>query len=435
MSDLLSARLQMAISLAFHIIFAVVGMAMPLFMAIAEALHLRTKDPVYADLARRWAKGTAIIFAVGAVSGTVLSFELGLLWPRFMEHAGPVIGMPFSLEGFAFFVEAIFIGVYLYGWDRIPGWAHLASGLVVAAAGIASGIFVVAVNAWMNTPSGVTFEGGHIGQIDLVAAFFSPAFFTQALHMVLAAIASVAIAVLGVHAWRLRADPSSRFHVAAVKIALALAIVSVPLQLVSGDMAAKQIARNQPIKFAASESLFETQTAAPLAIGGWPDVEARRLRGAIEVPYALSFLATADPKSRVRGLEEFPRSEWPPIPMVHVAFQVMVLAGGAMFLVVGWGALLWGLRRAFFRERRFLTAAALATPLGFIAVEAGWTVTEVGRQPWVVSGFLRTADAVTPMPGLVVPFVLFTLLYAVLGVVVLTMLRAHVFSEGASADG
>src|SRR5688572_29364772 len=209
MSDLFAARCQMALSLGFHILFAVAGMAMPLLMVIAEVLHLRTGQAVYYELARRWAKGTAVLFAVGAVSGTVLSFELGLLWPTFMRHAGPLIGMPFSLEAFAFFLEAIFLGIYLYGWERVSKGMHLFSGVVVAVSGLASGVFVVAVNAWMNTPQGFRLIDGELVELDLWRAFFTPAFPTQATHMALAAYVSVAFAVLGIHAWRLLHRPHS----------------------------------------------------------------------------------------------------------------------------------------------------------------------------------------------------------------------------------
>src|SRR3954451_9919142 len=221
MSDLLAARSQMALSLAFHIIFAEVGIAMPLMMTIAEWRWLRTGDEVYLDLAKRWAKGTAVLFAVGAVSGTVLSFELGLLWPGFMRYAGPLIGMPFSLEGFAFFLEAIFLGVYLYGWERVGPRAHLAAGGVVAASGAASAVFVVLVNAWMNTPVGFTLDAaGNFVNIDPVTAMRSPAAFQQALHMLLASCAATGMAVAGVHAWMLLRGAAPAFHRRALTLAL-----------------------------------------------------------------------------------------------------------------------------------------------------------------------------------------------------------------------
>jgi len=428
MTDLLAACGQMAVSLAFHILFAVAGMAMPLLMVIAESLHLRTGDPLYKDLAKRWARGTAILFAVGAVSGTVLSFELGLLWPTFMEHAGPVIGMPFSIEGFFFFLEAIFLGIFLYGWDRVSPRLHLFSGVMVAVSGLMSGVVVVSVNAWMNSPAGFKVVEGQFVDVDVMAAIFNPAFPTQALHMAVAAYTSVAFAVMGIHAWRLLRDPSSRFHGVALKIALGVAIVSVVLQLASGDLAAKHLAEYQPSKLAAAEGHFKTTRGASLSLVGWPDEDKGELIGEIGVPYALSILGKADPNAEIEGLDKTPRADWPPVAVVYVAFKVMVGAGFAMFGVALWGAWLWWRRRPFGDQTRFLKALILASPLGMIALEAGWVVTEVGRQPWIIRGVMRTADAVTPMPGLAVPFVAFTALYAFLGVVVIALLKAHVFA-------
>lgn len=435
MTDLFAARSQMAFSLGFHILFAVAGMAMPLFMVIAEWRHLRTGAEVWRELARRWAKGTAILFAVGAVSGTVLSFELGLLWPTFMEHAGPLVGMPFSVEGFAFFLEAIFLGVYLYGWDRVGPRAHLAAGGAVALSGLASGVFVVAVNGFMNTPAGFaldppggTLPGATVVDVDLWAAFFNPAFPHQAVHMALAAYASVAFAVLGIHAWRLLADRASAFHRAALRVAFPVALVAAPAMVVTGDWAAKHLAEHQPLKLAAAEAHFDTERGAGLAIGGWPDEETGELRFGFKIPYGLSFLAHLDPDAEVKGLRDFPRDEWPPVAVTHVSFQVMVGCGFAMLFVVGWGAFVRWRRGALWESRAWLRAAGLALPLGLLAVEAGWFVTEVGRQPWIIQGVMRTADAVTPMPYLTVPLVVITLLYLFLGVVVLLLLRAHVFN-------
>jgi cytochrome d ubiquinol oxidase subunit I len=428
MSDLLAARAQMAMSLAFHILFAVAGMAMPLLMVVAEWRGRRRRDPVYLELADRWAKGTAILFAVGAVSGTVLSFELGLLWPRFMAHAGPLVGVPFGLEGFAFFTEAIFLGIYLYGRRRVSPAMHLFAGLVVAASGLASGVFVVAVNAWMNTPVGFTVVDGELVDVDPWAAFAAPAFPTQAAHTALSAYSSIAFAVLGIHAWRLLRDPDNGLHRRAVGLATGLAVVAAPLQVLSGDFAAKHLAVAQPAKLAAAEALFTTRAGAPLVLGGWPDVEAQRLRLGIEIPGGLSFLAKGDPAAVVQGLDAVPRADWPPVVVTHIAFQVMVGCGLALLALAAAGAWLLLRRRPLHAARGYLRAAILCGPLGLLAVEAGWTVTEVGRQPWVVRGVLRTADAVTPMPHLVVPLVVFTALYLLLGVVVVLMLRRHVFA-------
>ena len=418
MSDLLAARSQMAMSLAFHIIFAVVGIGMPLLMVIAERRWQKTGDPICLELARRWAKGTAILFAVGAVSGTVLSFELGLLWPGFMEAAGPIIGMPFSLEGFAFFTEAIFLGVYLYGWDRISPRAHLWSGILVAVSGAASGVFVVIANAWMNAPTGFDLVDGRITNIDPVAGMLNPMAFQQTLHMTLAAYAATGFAVAGIHAFLLLLDRENSFHRRALSIALMVGAPAALLQPISGDMSAKAVARLQPAKLAAMEAHFETRTRAPLLIGGWPDMERGEVDYAIRIPGGLSFLAFGDPDAEVKGLEEFPRDQWPPVPIVHVAFQIMVALGTYMALLsLGIAFAAWR-RHDIGSDRRLLAAVALATPMGFIAIEAGWTVTEVGRQPWIVYGVMRTADAVTPMPGLVYPFLVFTVLYCFLGVIV-----------------
>jgi cytochrome bd-type quinol oxidase subunit 1 len=303
MTDLLAARSQMAMSLAFHILFAIAGMAMPLLMLLAEWRHHRTGDPAALDLAKRWAKGTAILFAVGAVSGTVLSFELGLLWPEFMRHAGPLVGMPFSLEGFAFFLEAIFLGLYLYGWDKLSRIVHMWTGFGVALCGLLSAVFVTAVNAWMNDPAGFRLDPatGELVDIDPWAAMFNDAFPTQALHMSLAAYAAVSIAVLGIHAWALRRNPGSALHQSAFRIALGLALVSVPAQIVSGDISAKYVAEHQPTKLAAAEALFHTQARAPLSIGGWPNPDTQTLEYAIEIPGGLSFLAFADFDAQVSG--------------------------------------------------------------------------------------------------------------------------------------
>ncbi len=418
MSDLLAARSQMAMSLAFHIIFAVVGIGMPVLMVIAERRWRRTGDPIYLELAKRWAKGTAILFAVGAVSGTVLSFELGLLWPGFMEAAGPIIGMPFSLEGFAFFTEAIFLGVYLYGWNRISPRAHLWAGILVAVSGAASGVFVVIANAWMNAPTGFEVVNGRITNVDPIAGMLNPMAFQQTLHMTLAAYAATGFAVAGIHALLLLLDPRNAFHRRALSVALLVGAPAAVLQPISGDLSAKAVARLQPAKLAAMEAHFETSTRAPLLVGGWPDMETGETRYAIRIPGGLSFLAFGDFDAEVKGLRDFPRDEWPYVPIVHTAFQIMVALGTYLALVSLWAGWVAWRRREVSDERRLLVAIALAAPMGFIAIEAGWTVTEVGRQPWIIYGVMRTADAVTPMPGLVYPFAVFTVLYCFLGVIV-----------------
>lgn len=429
MDDLLAARSQMAMSLAFHIIFAAIGIAMPLLMIIAEWKWLRTKDEIYLTLAQRWAKGTAILFAVGAVSGTVLSFELGLLWPGFMGYGGSIIGMPFSLEGFAFFTEAIFLGIYLYGWKRVPPRAHLFAGAMVAVSGALSGIFVVIANAWMNAPTGFRLVDGKPVDIDPIAAMLNPAAFSQTVHMTLAAYAATGFAVAGIHAFMLRRDPNNRFHKAALAIALVVGGVSAILQPLSGDSLAKSVAKTQPVKLAAFEGQFQTEKGAPLRIGGIPDESAGVTRYALEIPYGLSILAYGDPNAVVKGLNDFPPDNHPPVEIVHIAFQIMVACGFAMMAVAFWATwrYLRGRRnQTWLNSKWFLRLLVVAAPLGFIAIETGWVVTEVGRQPWIIHGVMRTSEAVTPMPGLVVPFMTFTVLYIFLAAITVWLLLRQV---------
>lgn len=423
MTDLLAARSQMAMSLGFHIIFAEIGIAMPAMMVVAEWLARRTGDARYLELARRWAKGVAILFAVGAVSGTVLSFQLGLLWPHFMQYAGAIIGIPFSLEGFAFFTEAIFLGVYLYGWDRISARAHMAAGIIVALSGAASAVFVVMVNAWMNAPTGITVAAGQITGFSALAAMRSPAALAQILHMLLAAYAATGLAVAGIHALMILRRGRSAFHAHALKVALLVGAPAAILQPAAGDYEARVVATTQPVKLAALEGQFAAERGAPLRIGGWPDVAAEQTRFAIEIPGGLSFMAYGDRAALVRGLTSFPRDAWPPVAPVHFAFQLMVALGMAMALVSIWA---WWCRGSVTSRRALLRALVVVAPFGFVATEAGWVVTEVGRQPWVIQGLLRTADAVTPMPGIVIPSVLFTLLYLGLAGVVIILIRTQV---------
>lgn len=435
MTDLFFARSQMAMSLGFHIIFAVVGIGMPALMVIAEYRHLQSGDPTMLELAKRWSKGTAILFAVGAVSGTVLSFELGLLWPQFMAYAGGIIGMPFSLEGFAFFTEAIFLGIYLYAWKRISPRAHLVAGIVVAASGALSGMFVVAANGWMNTPSGFTMRDGVVTDIDPVAALFNAAAPFQIVHMTLAAYAATGFAVGGIHAFALlRGTPHRAFHRAALQIALITGVPAALVLPISGDFSARMVASHQPMKLAAMEAHTRTGPAG-FVIGGWPDTRTLEVKGAIEIPGVMSLLLHGDAKAPVPGLDAVPLEDRPPAGIVHVAFQLMVACGGLMALVGTWALVRqWRRRRgrgvALPDDRRFLRAVLVAAPLGFIAIEAGWTTTEVGRQPWIIYETMRTAEAVSPMPGLVVPFLIFTALYVGLAIAVTFLLWRQIVKTG-----
>lgn len=430
MTELLSARIQMAMSLGFHIVFAAIGIAMPLLMVIAESRWLKTRKEVYLELAKRWSKGAAIMFAVGAVSGTVLSFELGLLWPEFMRFAGSIIGMPFSLEGFAFFTEAIFLGLYLYGWDRLSEKMHLAAGVMVVISGTISGIFVVTANAWMNTPTGFDLnEAGEVIAIRPFEAMFNPSWLTQTSHMTVAAFIAVGFAVAAVHARQLLKNPNNEFHRKAFAIALSVGAVFAPLAAFTGHFAAEHVAHTQPAKFAALEGHWETEACAPFTLGGIPDEEAEVTRYAIKIPCVLSILAHMDPNAEVIGLSDIPEDERPPVAVVHFAFQIMIAIGMWLIALGAWGGYLWWKRRKIPLNRAFLKAVVWSAPLGFIAIETGWTVTEVGRQPWIVQGYMRTAEAVTNMPMMAPRLVAFTMLYIVLAVVVVMLLRFQVFKS------
>ncbi|TMI92738.1 MAG: cytochrome ubiquinol oxidase subunit I [Bacteroidetes bacterium] len=426
MTDLVAARLQMAISLGFHIVFACIGMTMPALMAFSEWRWLKTGKQVYLDITKAWSKGVAIFFAVGAVSGTVLSFELGLLWPEFMKYAGAVIGMPFSWEGTAFFVEAIALGIFLYGWNRLNKWMHWLSGVLVMASGILSGIFVVSANAWMNSPAGFDWVNGHAINIDPVKAMFNDAWLSEAIHMTLAAFVSTAFAVAGVHAFLLLKNRSKLFHQQAVKTALIFGSVAALLQPVSGDFSAKDVAKRQPAKLAALEALYKTSKPADLVIGGLPNDKEQRVNYAIHIPKGLSFLAKGDPDAEVQGLDKIPKQDRPPVIITHIAFQLMVMIG--FFLAfVSLLYLLFSIKwRHVLMKKWWLGLVAFATPLGFLAVEAGWTVTETGRQPWIIYGIMRTRDAVSSMPGLRYSFLVVTIVYLFLSVIIFWLMRRQI---------
>lgn len=426
MDDFIAARSQMALSLGFHIIFSCIGMVMPIFMAIAHFYWLRTNKPVFRNITEAWSKGVAIFFATGAVSGTVLSFELGLLWPEFMKHAGPIFGMPFSLEGTAFFIEAIALGFYLYGWDRFNKWFHWATGVLVGVSGLLSGILVVAANAWMNSPAGFEYVNGKYVNIDPIAAMFNAAWFSQALHMSIAAFVATGFAVAGVHALMILRKKNIEFHRKSFRIAAAFATFFAVLQPFSGHLSATDVAKRQPAKLAAMEAHFETQRAAPLMIGGIPDEKNRQVDYAIKIPGALSFLAHGDFKSEVKGLDAIPAEHHPPVAVTHYAFQTMVGIGMMLVAIAVLYFIAAAFRHDWLNKKWLLRLFVFATPLGYIAVEAGWTVTEVGRQPWIIYGIMKTHDAVTPMPGIQYSFYLFSAVYLSLAVIVTFLLYRQI---------
>jgi cytochrome d ubiquinol oxidase subunit I len=426
----------MGLSLAFHMVFAAFGIGLPLLMLIAEGLWLRTKKPDYRQLAKKWGKATGLLFAIGAVSGTALSFELGLLWPRFMEHAGSVIGHAFALEGIAFFIEAIFLGLYLYGWDRLSPIAHWLTGIPVALSGVMSGILVVAVNAWMQNPVGVELApDGRLVSTDALAVFRTPSWLHMAIHSSLACYAAVGFAVAGVYAFGMLRGRRDEYYRSGLGLAMLMGTAAALSLPISGDFNGRQVAKYQPEKLAAMEAHFHTQAGAPLIIGGIPDAKTSTVRFGIEIPYGLSLLATHDPNAVIKGLDDFPPDSRPKVLWVHMAFQVMVGGGMLMVLLSLW--YWWNRWRQRVDCRRLLGALVLGSPLGFLALEAGWFVTELGRQPWVIYHMMRTSDAVTPASAVPITFAVFTVLYLALAVAVVVLLlrlgRGVLILEGTSA--
>ncbi|WP_291074557.1 MULTISPECIES: cytochrome ubiquinol oxidase subunit I [unclassified Empedobacter] len=426
MDDFIAARSQMAMSLAFHIVFSCVGMVMPFMMAIAHYKYLKTKNEIYKGLTKAWSKGVAILFATGAVSGTMLSFELGLLFPKFMEHAGPIFGMPFSLEGTAFFIEAIALGFFLYGWDKFNKWFHWICGIIVGVSGLASGILVVAANAWMNSPSGFDFVNGEYLNIDPVKAMFNDAWFSQALHMTIAAFCATGFAVAGLHAYLILKGKNVNFHREAFKISSVLAITAAMLAPLSGDISAKDVSKRQPIKLAAMEAHFKTEESASFVLGGIVDESKEEIKYAIKVPGVLSFLVHSDFKTPVKGLEEFPKDEWPPVAVVHYAFQIMITFGMLMMGIAVIYLIAQFFKKDWRTKRWFYKLFMIATPFGYIALEAGWTVTEVGRQPWIIYGIMRTVDSITSMPGIQYSFYIFTFVFITLSIILVFLMNRQI---------
>lgn len=424
MDNLLAARIQMAFSLAFHMFFAALGVGMPLFMLIAEGRWLRTGRRRYLELAQTWGKATGILFAIGAVSGTALSFELGLLWPAFMEFAGSTIGSAFTLEAYAFFIEAIFLGLYLYGWERLSPRAHWLCGIPVAVSGAASSVLVVASNAWMQYPLGADLLRTRPDAVNPAAMLFgNPMWPIMAVHSTLACYAATAFAVMGVYAWGALRGRKTDVQRSALRMAVVIGTFSAVAMPLTGDLSAKAVAQFQPVKLAAMESQFTTERSAPLRLGGLPRVETGEVPYAVEIPGMLSWLAYGDAGAEVMGLDRVPRNNWPNVPLTHVAFQVMVLAGFVMLAAVAWYWLVSRRRQGELLADRWLMRGLVASsPLGFIALQAGWVVTEIGRQPWIVQGVMRTRDAVTPAPGVVFLLTGWVVLYLTLAATLVWLL-------------
>ena len=423
MSDLLAARAQMGTSLAFHIIFASLGIGLPLLLCIAEGLALWRKDTTWMTLTRRWTKAFALLFAIGAVSGTILSFEIGLLWPTFTKFSGSIIGLPFALEGFAFFIEAIFLGLYLYGWERLSPRTHWLCSFPLWISGAFSGWFIVSANSWMNSPAGFQIQHGQVTGINPFLAILNPATPYETTHMLLAAYVATGFGVATVYAVALLRGKRGEYYRKGLMLAMAMGAIAIPLQIFSGDMNARFLVAGQPAKLAAAEGVFHTMNGAPLKIGGIVDDQTGQILYAIEIPDGLSILGTGDPHGTIIGLDKFAPQDRPDPFFVHPSFDGMV---GSGFFVLFIGGLFWLLyfrrKRVFLQNRLLLWGIVLSGPLSFVAIELGWMVTELGRQPWIIYGILRTQDAVTTAPGLDISFLVFSGVYVVLAITLTVLL-------------
>jgi len=423
-NPLLPARYQMALTLGTHIVLACFGMALPAMIFVLHRRGIRG-DGDALELAQRWSKVAGVLFAIGAASGTVLSFEMGLLWPGLMEQFGDVIGLAFALEGISFFTEAIFLGLYLYGWGRLPDRLHSLMLLPIVGAGIVGSFFVVSVNAWMNNPTGFELANGRVTAVDPVAAIFNDAVFVMFLHMFVAAYMVTGFMVASVYAAGVLRGNRTRFSRLGIVVPLAFAAVAAIAQPAIGHFAGQRVADDQPIKLAAMEGLATTEKAVPLVLGGiYVDGE---LRGGITVPIdgLGSFLAQNDFDAELAGLDSVAPADRPPAGVVRLSFQIMVALGTALAALALWSAVRWRRQRTDFeRSRPFLAALVAAGPASIIALETGWITTEVGRQPWVVDQLLRTTDAVTNSSFIWITFIGIVVVYGLIGVAGIALLRS-----------
>jgi len=421
--DLLEARQMQALSLGVHIPLVCFGIAFPAMFLFVEGLYLRTGDATYKALAKRWSKVALILFAVGVVTGTILSFEFGLLWPEFMATFGGVFGVAFGLEGISFFVEAIFMAIYVYGWDRLGPRAHLLCGVPIVISGFAGSFNVIAVNGWMNNPEGFDVVDGRVVDPRPFDALINTHLWHELIHMYLAGYIVAGFLVAGVYAFAWRRGRRDRYHRTGLVVALSFACLAAPVQVLIGDWAARTVADTQPVKLAAFEGLARTQAGAPFTIGGIFDEDEQRVRYGIEVPKLLSLLSEHDPDARVTGLDAVPPEDRPPVNVVRFAFQTMVGIGTGLALLGAVFVATWLRRRRLPRSAWFYRAVMGAGPLSIVALISGWITTEVGRQPWVVYGVMRTEQAVTAADGLEVGYAVLVAVYVSLAAGVLWLLR------------
>jgi cytochrome d ubiquinol oxidase subunit I len=391
---LLAARQMQALSFSVHIPLVAFGISFPVLVLFVEWLHLRSGDRLYLTLARRWTRVMAVLFAVGVITGTVLSFEMGLLWPNFTGAFGGVFGLGFAIEGFSFFLEAIFIGIYAYGWGRLSPRAHFLSGIPIVFTGLTGSLMVIAVNAWMNHPGGFRLHAGRVVDVDPWRALFGNSYlWSELTHMYVAGYVVSGFVVAGVYAFARLRGRWSRYQQVAMTIPLTSAVVASLVQIPVGDWSARVVAATQPTKLAAFEGLYRTTRGAAEHVLGW--YVNGSIRYGIAIPHLLSLLAFHSWNATVQGLDAVPADQRPPVNVTRVSFQLMVGIGTLLVAIAAWYLAVRIRRRRLPRARLFYAAVVLAAPLSVVALIAGWVTTEVGRQPWVVYHVMTTAEAVT----------------------------------------
>jgi len=423
-SNLLAAREQMAFTLGFHIVLSCLGVALPATILVANYIGLKKGDEAAIELAKRWSKAMAVTFAVGAVTGTVLSFEFGLLWPHFMDRFGAAFGVAFAIEGIFFFLEAIFLAIYIYGWKRLSGWAHFWSGVPMFVTGIGGAFSVVAANAWMNQPQGFTLNAaGKVVDVEPLKVLWNPATGYEVPHMILAAYMVVGFLVASVYAVGMLKGRRDRLHRLGLLIPLTIGLIATPIQLFVGDTAARAVADHQPAKFAGMECIQETGGHQTEYVGGVCTSDG--VKAAIPIPDLDSFLVGFSADTKVTGLKSIPADERPPAnTFLHLSFDLMVGIGTALLGLGAWFAWVWWKRRDIPKTPWFLRAVAVSGIAAIVALWCGWIVTEVGRQPWIVQGYMRTSEAVTDAKGIWFSFGLVLLVYAALGTTAILVLRS-----------
>jgi len=399
MDVVLLSRWQFALTTAFHILFPTLTIGLALYLVVVELLWLWKKEEIYYRLYRFWVKIFAIHFAVGVVSGITLEFEFGTNFARFSQAVANVIAPLMAYEGMtAFFLEAGFLGIMLFGWNRVPRGIHFLSTCLVALGAGLSAFWIMAANAWMQTPAGYTFAQGRFYVTDFLAAIFNPSLPTHLSHMLLASYETAAFAVAGISAYYLLRGRNPAFFRKSLSLALVMAAVAAPLQVLVGDFKGVVVAKHQPPKLAAMEAHWNTNTrgGAPFVLFALPDMQEERNRWEVTIPHVLSLLITRTWDGKVTGLKEFPPGDRPNALITFWSFRLMVAVGFLYLALMGWAAFLWR-RKSLYDSRAFLGALAAVQPLGFAATVSGWVTAEVGRQPWLVYGILRTADGVSPI--------------------------------------